>query len=250
MSQLIQSKANLDSLLTKQVSQVKILGINGDLVKRVVLTEASKNPAILRCTQESVLGSIMSLAQAGLVPDSVNNLAYLIPRGSTCGFIIGYKGLMKLARDNGITIKLPRLVYENDEFWYNYGTEEHIHHTPAKTDPGEMTHAYCVAEDGGVTYLDVMRRDEIDKIMRKATAGKKSSPWLSDYNEMAKKTVVRRLLKYLDTTGFIPPQDEEEEPEIEVIEGTSETLETVDSIQALEAADEERSDKVESDPRD
>ena len=56
MSQLILSKANLDSLLTEQVSQVKILGVNGDLVKRVVLTEASKNPAILRCTQESVLG--------------------------------------------------------------------------------------------------------------------------------------------------------------------------------------------------
>ena len=177
MNNLIQSKQTLDALLSKQVSQVKVLGINGDLVKRVVLTEASKNPAILRCTQESVLGSIMSLAQAGLVPDSVNNLAYLIPRGSTCGFIIGYKGLMKLARDNGITVQIPRLAFENDEFWFTYGSDEHIHHSPAKADPGEMTHAYCIAEDGGVTYIDVMRRDEIDKIMRKATAGKKSSPW-------------------------------------------------------------------------
>lgn len=247
MSNLIQSKQNLDALLTKQVDQVKILGVSGDLVKRVVLTEVSKNPALLRCTQESVLSSIMSLAQAGLVPDSVNNLAYLIPRGSTCGFIIGYKGLMKLARDNGITVQIPRLAFENDEFWFTYGSDEHIHHSPAKSDPGEMTHAYCIAEDGGVRYMDVMRRDEIDKIMRKATAGKKSSPWLTDYHEMAKKTVLRRMLKYLDTSGFIPPGDNEEEPEIEVIEGTSETLNDESSIAALEAADESGPDKVVAD---
>ena len=58
---------------------------------------------------------------------------------------------------------------------------------------------------------------------------------------------MRRLLKYLDTTGFIPPADEEEEPEIEVIEGTSETISDESSIAALEAADESGPDKVVAD---
>ena len=71
--------------------------ISPQKINRVIITEISKNPRLLKCSRESVLTSAMEACQLGLVPNSVQGLAYLIPYGTRCQLITGYKGLISLA---------------------------------------------------------------------------------------------------------------------------------------------------------
>ncbi len=125
--------------------------------------------------------------------------AYLVPYGETATLIVGYKGLIDLARRSGqLSTIFARIVYQRDQFEYAYGLTERLEHIPANVDDsGDIQAAYAVArlKDGG-TQFEVMSKREIDAIRDRSKASK-NGPWVTDYAEMAKKTVLRRLCKML-----------------------------------------------------
>lgn len=91
-----------------------------------------------------------------------------------------------------------RAVHECDEFTYSYGLNEDLRHVPCAK-PGKLTHVYMIAnfKDGG-HYFQVMNADEIEAAAKRSPSyGKAVSPWKSDYEAMAKKTVIRRAFPYL-----------------------------------------------------
>lgn len=170
---------------------------------RICLTTIQRNPQLLECTQDSLLGCLFQCVQLGLEPDGLLGHAYLIPfrdnknNRTICTLIVGYKGLLKLARQsNEITSISARVVYSKDEFEYEFGLEDKLLHRPTHDeDPGEMTYAYAIFRyKGGGYHFDVMSKVEIDAIKKRSKTSS-NGPWVTDYDEMAKKTVLRRASK-------------------------------------------------------
>jgi len=172
--------------------------MNADRMARVVLTEMRRVPALANCDKRSLMGAIITCSQLGLEPGNSLGHAYLLPFGKEVTLIIGYRGLIDMARRSGQIISISaRAVHEHDHFIYRYGLDENIEHIPADGDRGELTHVYAVAKlkDGGVQF-EVMSRADVEKVRATSKAGK-NGPWVSHFVEMARKTVVRRLFKYL-----------------------------------------------------
>ena len=178
--------------------------MTADRLARIALTEMRKVPKLAQCDQTSFLGAIMQCAQLGLEPGGALGHAYLLPfenrkKGITeVQFIVGYRGMIDLARRSGQIVSLnARTVHENDEFSYQYGLSEDLKHVPATGERGALIYVYAVAKlkDGGVQF-EVMSRSDVDKVRAQSKAGN-YGPWQTHYDEMAKKTVIRRLFKYL-----------------------------------------------------
>lgn len=194
------AKPGIAAVLPKHLTAEKIL--------KIVLSAASRTPTLLECTAESILLAVMQSASLGLEPNTPLGLAYLIPyKGKDgryeCQFIPGYRGLIKLALQSGdVTTIRTRVVHKDDEFLVEYGTTERLTHRPKlgssddAADPSVIA-VYAVAEfKGGSVQFEVMTKDQIDMI-RARSRSSGSGPWATDYEEMARKTVVRRLAKYL-----------------------------------------------------
>jgi recombination protein RecT len=142
----------------------------------------------------------MDCSALGIEPD--NRMAYLIPYGNQCTLIIGYKALVALARRSGeISDIHADIVCANDVFEYSFGSEGKLIHKPKLGDRGEVIAAYSFAKlkDGSSSY-EVMDLDEVNAIKNRSKAGK-SGPWVSDFAEMAKKTVFRRHSKWLPVSS-------------------------------------------------
>lgn len=193
-------------VLEKMRSQLELAlpkHLDANRMIRIVLTTVQKTPKLLECTRESLLGCIVQSAQLGLEPDGVLGHASLVPffnrkkNRLECQLIIGYKGLIKLARQSGeVSAISARVVREHDVFEYEYGLEERLKHVPCTDkDPGETIFAYCIfrMKDGGHQF-DVMSRFEIEEI-RKSANSANSDAWRDHWDEMAKKTAVRRTAK-------------------------------------------------------
>ena len=172
---------------------------------RMVLSALSSNPKLAACTPQSFLGAMMTAAQLGVEPNTPLGQAYLIPYKNhgtdEVQFQIGYKGLLDLAYRSGqVSTVQAHTVYENDDFEFQYGLEPMLKHIPAKANRGNATHYYAVVKmkDGGFCF-SVMSRDDMDAHARKysqAYSKGYSSPWSTTFDEMAKKTVLKRTLKY------------------------------------------------------
>jgi recombination protein RecT len=169
---------------------------------RIATTSIRTNPKLKVCTPESLLGAVMQCAQLGLEP-SVLGHAYLIPYKNKgvdeCQFQIGYKGLIELARRTGqISSIMAQAVYQNDEFEYEYGINEKLKHVPGDGDRGAVIkyYAYAKFKDGGYSFL-VMSRTDIERHRDKFSKTKNFGPWVDHFDEMAKKTVLKGLMKYM-----------------------------------------------------
>lgn len=196
----------------KFMNQIKLAlpnHLTAERLLRIVTTECRKVPQLLACNPESFYGAVLQAAQLGLRPGGALGHCYLLPYGNGKGIdgrpnaqlIIGYRGMIDLARRSGQIESINAfLVHEKDEFEVRYGINPTIKHKPClDMDRGSMTYVYAVAKlkDGGYQF-EVMSRAEIEKI--KATsksANSSSSPWNNYFEEMAKKTVIRRLFKML-----------------------------------------------------
>ena len=171
---------------------------------RMVLSALSVNPKLAQCTPKSFLGAMMSAAQLGLEPNTPLGQAYLIPyvnKGQLeVQFQIGYKGLLDLAYRSGeVDIIQAHIVYENDTFECEYGLNPTLKHIPADSDRGEPIKVYAVfkTKTGGYGF-EVMSMDDVRRHAEKYSQAYKSgySPWKTNFEEMAKKTVLKKVLKY------------------------------------------------------
>ena len=171
---------------------------------RMVTTALSNNRQLLKCSAKSFIGAMMTAAQLGMEPNTPLGQAYLIPYRNheklECQFQIGYKGLLDLAYRSGeVTIVQAHTVYANDEFEYSFGLSPTLHHVPAKTDRGEPVFYYAVfqTKSGGYGFEVMSVEDVRQHAVRYSKAyASASSPWKTNFDEMAKKTVLKRCLKY------------------------------------------------------
>lgn len=209
-----------------------------DRMAKIALVAASRTPLLLECDSGTILHSVMNAAQLGLDCGGALGSAYLIPFKNKngkyeCQLIIGYKGMIDLARRSGeIETIEAHIVYQNDTFQVEYGLAPVLKHIPLFTgDRGKPVLVYAIArlKDGG-RQTEVMTVADVERIRAKSRAGA-SGPWVTDWGEMARKTVVKRLCKYLpisveaqerifqaeavDTTGSI---DISALPEVEIEE--------------------------------
>lgn len=204
------ANASLRSLLKAHESQVARAVpsfLRPERFVRAVLTEMGRNPKLAECTPQSFLGGVMVLAQLGLEPGPLG-LSHLVPfyngkkRVTEATTIIGYRGMIELARRSGQLLDLyVNEVCENDSFSFRQGIDPDIQHTWDLKKPRGAPYAfYGVAHfrDGGRFFI-VMSSDEIEAYRKRSPSVSRgqSSPWDSDPVAMAKKTVVRRMEPYL-----------------------------------------------------
>lgn len=171
---------------------------------RIVLSALSTNPKLAETTPQSFLGAMMTAAQLGMEPNTPLGQAYLIPfwnskvRANECQFQLGYKGLIDLAyRSGDVSTIMAQVVYENDEFEYSFGLEPKLVHRPALDDRGNPKFVYAMfrTKDGGYGY-EVMSMTDVRAHAQKYSKAFSSGPWQTNFEEMAKKTVLKRVLKY------------------------------------------------------
>lgn len=193
----------VEQVLSDQFKQKLALALpkhlSADRMVRIAATEIRKNPALLNTTPASFLGAVMQSAQLGLEPGSALGQAYLVPYGNQCQLILGYRGMIDLARRSGQVLSLSAFaVHEGDEFNYQLGLHPDIHHVPsceADRVKKPITFVYAVANlRGGGYQFEVMSRAEVEAVKAKA---KSKNIWNSYFEQMALKTVIRRLFKYL-----------------------------------------------------
>jgi recombination protein RecT len=171
---------------------------------RVALTTINKNPKLLECTEASLMACLMDCAQLGLEPDNTMGRAYLIPFNDrknnriVCTLIIGYKGLIALAYRSGqVKTIMAQVVCENDAFDFEFGLQHRLSHKPVLRNRGDVIAAYSYGlMEGGISAFDVMSVEDVERIQARSKAAN-DGPWKTDWDEMARKTVLKRLAKYL-----------------------------------------------------
>lgn len=153
---------------------------------------------IANSNPESLRNAVINIASIGLSLNPATKYAYLVPRDNSACLDISYIGLIKLATDTG-SIKWARaeLVHENDVFTYHGATEKPEFSAPNPFQRGDIKGVYCVAKTRDGDYLSgIMSIDEINDIKNRSQAGKKGyGPWMTDFGEMAKKTIIKRESK-------------------------------------------------------
>jgi recombination protein RecT len=191
-----QMKPAIAQMLPKHITPERML--------RIGLTAFRTNPKLRECTPQSMLAAMLQASQLGLEPNLLGH-AYLIPFKNKgvmeVQFQIGYKGLIDLALRSGKVQSISaHEVCMNDEFHFEYGLNEDLKHIPALKDRGEVIayYAYAKYKDGGHTFL-VMSKEKVlehaKKFSKSYFNGKFSGPWETDFDAMAKKTVLKQLLK-------------------------------------------------------
>lgn len=182
-------------------------------------TKSDQQAAIAKCSPGSFLTALNDCIRYGLAPTPGMECGYFIPYVPKSGgpgevkFQLSYRGILEIARRNGVTAK-AWTVHEGDEFEWIAGADESVIHKPKITVPrveSTMTAAYVVAKfsvagKDQVMY-EVMSKAEIDAIRAKSPA-KNNGPWVTDYLEMAKKTVIRRASKGWPLSLDSPDRDD------------------------------------------
>jgi recombination protein RecT len=201
-------KESIKAVLPKHMTPERVI--------KLASMALTKTPKLQECTPLSLYTAVLKAAELGLDCSGTLGSAYLVPfkrkfkdsggrwqEEYECTLIVGYRGLIDLARrSNQIQSIEARVVYMNDEFSCDFGTEGKLIHRPQfDADPGEFRLVYGVAHlMGGGVQTEVMTRTAVDKIRNSSKgyyAANPSGPWHDHYEEMARKTVIRRLCKYL-----------------------------------------------------
>lgn len=219
-SAIIKKAPTIMSLLNsptfkKQLEAVLPATLTPERLVRIALSEMRMNPKLSECDPMSFAGAIMRCAQIGLEPSSERQLVYLIPfRNSKanrmeCNVIVGYRGFLALASKANVYIESD-VVYENDDFEFQKGLDTKLSFKPCHNgNRGAIIGAYAMARvvlpDSTIIFVpEFMPKSDIDKIMTSSkSSGYGDSPWKTNYDSMARKTVIRRLFKYIPMSAEI-----------------------------------------------
>ena len=230
---------DLIQLSKKQFNNALPQHINTDRFVRIAITTIRLNPKLAKCNPESLIGALMVSAQLGLEPGTLGQ-CYLIPfenkKAGTveCQFQIGYKGLIELLRRSGqLSDIYSYTVYENDDFNIEYGLSRTLVHKPNFTDRGEIKGFYAVAilKDGAKAF-EYMTKDEITKHEEKYRKGSyKNDVWNKNFEEMAQKTVVKKLLKWLPVSVEFLEMAAKDEKSFKVIDDKSTEVQEIEILE-------------------
>jgi len=208
--------------MVKRMQAVLPRHLSPERMLRVMAQAVFKTPKLAECHPMTLLGAMMACASLGLEPNTPLGHAYLIPfekrkkvgndwvtERVDVNLIIGYKGLIDLARRSGDLESIHAdVVYEGDEFSFEYGTNTHLRHVPTGDREGRIpkwAYAHAKLKGGGqgfevLPYIEVLKIRNASQGYQQASRqrdGGKSSPWIAFEHEMAVKTMIRRLSKFL-----------------------------------------------------
>nr|DAN32544.1 MAG TPA: RecT protein [Caudoviricetes sp.] len=213
--------------------------VNSERFVRIAITTIRQNPKLAKCSQESLLGALMVSAQLGLEPGTLGQ-CYLIPfenkKAGTveCQFQIGYKGLIELLRRSGqLSDIYSYTVYENDDFNIEYGLSRTLTHKPNFDERGEIKGFYAVAilKDGAKAF-EYMTKDEVTHHEEKYRKGSyKNDVWNKNFEEMAQKTVVKKLLKWLPVSVEFLEMAAKDEKSFKVIDDKSTEVQEIEILE-------------------
>lgn len=194
-----------DLILRSQPAFEKALGSKemAEHFARVSLTLVNQNPQLANSDGMTLIGALMNAAQLKLYVGSAMGQAYIVPyRNHKRGIIeaqfqIGYQGYIDLFYRHQLASELyAEVVYENDNFDMLLGTERYIKHRPAEGDRGSVKGFYGIAKlSTGATNIAYMSYNEMIAF-RNAIPGYEKGAWMTHFDEMAKKTVIKKVLKY------------------------------------------------------
>lgn len=196
----------MKQLMIKMKNEIQVAlpsQLSSERFQRVALTAFNSNAKLQTCDPMTFIAAMMQSAQLGLEPNTPLGLAYLIPykvKGiDKVQFQIGYKGLLELAHRSGkIKTLYAHEVRKNDEFDIDYGLEQKLTHKPLLTGKrGEVIGYYAVyhLEPSGYSFV-FMTKDEVMEHGKKYSKNFEGGIWEKEFDLMAKKTVIKKLLKY------------------------------------------------------
>jgi recombination protein RecT len=207
------SPRNLKEFLEKNIGSIREVAagmLTPERMVRLVAAAASRDEQLAKCTPLSILRSLSQAASMGLEPFDGRSEVHLVPRWNrkalngrgaleaTC--LVGYPGLIRLAMETKLVNVLDaQIVYEKDEFDYALGDDPYVKHRPSlHKDRGPRVAVYAIAKMAtGERRIEIIPYHEVEAIRDRSVDKDKFSPWKSDESEMARKTGLRRLAKYL-----------------------------------------------------
>jgi recombination protein RecT len=176
-----------------------------DRFVRTIVTAVQMEPTLLEADRRTLFSSCMKAAQDGLLLDGREAGLSVYKNRETGLKTVSYMpmvgGILKKIRQSGeISSIRAHVVHEGDDFDFELGDNERIQHKPNLLQPGKPVAVYAIAKfkDGDI-QREVMSVPQIEKIRAKATGIGKAC-WASEWGEMAKKTVIRRLAKRLPSS--------------------------------------------------
>jgi recombination protein RecT len=237
-------KGAFQSVLPKHMSP--------DRIVKMALSDVRNSPQLLQCDPRSLALALLQMSELGLEPGSALGHAYFVPYKNECKMIVGYRGMIELVRRSGrVTAIDAQVVRDGDAIDYDLGDTPYLKHKPKLRKrgekEGEVIAVYAIARVAGsdAPVIEIMDVGQIDAIRGRSKSGG-SGPWSTDYAEMARKTVVRRICKRLPMTVEVARvlQTEEREERNEapdyshLAEGSPEAAELVgETAPALPAGD-------------
>lgn len=232
---LEQRKESIAKALPKHLTTERVI--------KMAIVAASRSPLLLQCVPESIFNAMIDSSQLGLEPFSPLNLSYIIPyRNGNTGqyeakFMPSYRGLLELSRRSGeIKSIQAEVVYERDTIEVEKGLTPKLRHVPVYDgkDAGKPVLIYAIAnfKDGGYQFV-IMTVPQIEEIRKKSKSANKG-PWVDFWEEMAKKSALKNLLKYCpSSTQLLTAMEKDNAIE------TGEEIIDVDSIDMPTAVNEE-----------
>ena len=229
----------------RALAQVLPRAMRADRFVRVALTALMKTPELAECSRESLFRCMLDLSSYGLEPDG--RRAHLIPFKNTkmcqcghlqdehkgqecikcdcnkrrtlvdCTLIIDYKGFAELVRRSGeVSYIHADVVYENDEWDYAHGSGAHLVHKPAVERGSKRLafYSFVKLKDGSEDFM-VLSPAEVDAVRKRSKAAN-GGPWVTDYDEMGKKTAFRRHSKWLPLSAEVRDVIEKDDEAIDV----------------------------------
>lgn len=186
--------------------------ITAEALTRIVVMAMNKQPELRQCSRGSILTCVMDVGSVGLIPNTPQGFAYIIPyrnKGKMEATLqIGYRGFCELSYRSGqVKIIQADVVRQDDDFEYEKGTETHLRHkkdlSPGRRERAVIAAWAIVELISGGRNIEVMDAEELVRIQKQAERFKASPAWQHWPDEQRKKTALKRLLKILQI-GSMP----------------------------------------------
>lgn len=191
-------KAFLDARMAR-IAEWVTNGLRPEALVRFVLRDmdGARGDALRKCTPESIYLGLLACAVTGLEPGALKGEAYLVPFKGEATFMVGYRGIIKMARrSRGVAAIWSNVVYEGDEFDVDLGSANRIVHRPRLGARGQnIVAAYAIARmTNGQDEIELMDREDLDAVRK---AGQNGPAWKDWEDQMMRKSPLRRLGKRL-----------------------------------------------------
>lgn len=178
--------------------------IKAETLLRIILTQVRRNPKLELCNPQSFMAAVLTGTQLGL---EFGREAHLVPFKEEVQLIPDYKGLIQLMYRSGLVeCIIPENVFSNEIYRYRPAHHVPIEHqpvTPSKRGDHIASYAIAWIKGGSRPIAAWMWAEDIVATMNRSAAVKfgGQTPWKTDFFEMAKKTVVKRLSKILPASA-------------------------------------------------